>query len=66
MSLPGCIPVFLEVKACNAANYQYFGNWQELEPEEQAFLIAHYISVQLVENNVKDAENRAVKAQQHK
>lgn len=66
MSLPGCIPVFLEVKACNAANYHYFGDWQELEPEQQAFLIAHYISVQLVDNNIKDAENKAIKRQMRK
>ena len=62
VSLPGCVPVFLEVKACHAAGYQYFNSWQELEPEQQAFLIAHYISAQLVENNIKDAEIRAAKA----
>jgi hypothetical protein len=65
-SIPGSIPLFYEIDACNTANYQYFGSWQELTPEQQSILIAHYFSVKLVNNNTQDAENRKLKAQSKK
>lgn len=61
--MPGCIPVYQEVAACHAANYRYFHDWKELSAEQQAFLIAHYISQHLLETNQQDAEARAMKAQ---
>lgn len=57
--LPGCIPIFLEVQACQAANYRYFHDWQELNKDQQAFLIGHFISARWVENNKEDAQYRA-------
>lgn len=60
--LPGCLPVYYEVAACNAANYRYFDDWQQLKPEQQAFLIAYYLRHKQVENHTKDAEEKAVKA----
>lgn len=57
-SLPGCIPVFYEVAACNAANYRYYGDWQELTPRQQSTLIGHYLSTIWVANNQNDAEYR--------
>ena len=65
-SIPGSIPLFYEIDACNAANYQYFHSWQELTPEQQSILIGHYFSVKLVNNNTQDAENRKLKAQSKK
>jgi len=56
--LPGCIPVFYEVSACNAANYRYFSDWQELSPDQQATIIAWYLSTIWLENNKNDAEYR--------
>lgn len=62
-SIPGSIPLFYEINACQAAGYRYFHDWQELTPEQQSILIAHYFSVKLVDNNNQDAENRKLKAQ---
>ena len=59
-SLPGCIPTFLEVDACIAAGYKYWGDWQELDAEQQSFLIAHYIAKRWVNNHQADAEYRAM------
>lgn len=56
--MPGCIPIFHEVAACKAAHYQYFGDWQTLTPEQQAFLIAHYIMEKQVNTHSQDAEAR--------
>jgi hypothetical protein len=57
--VPGSIPVYLEVTVCQFHGYQYFGNWQELLPEQQSFLIAHYIAHNWVESNKDDAQYRA-------
>jgi hypothetical protein len=59
--IPGCVPIYLEVQACNAANYQYFDTWQELTPQQRSFLIAHFLSVRTVENNIRDAEYKEAK-----
>src|SRR5690606_40484013 len=61
-SLPGLIPLTTEVDACHAANYRYFHEWQELAPEQQAFLIGHYLSSTMKENIQKDerSEERRV------
>ena len=58
--IPGCIPVFVEVAACNASNYRYFGDWQELTGKEKGWLIAHYMLSVMVENHTKDAEAQAI------
>jgi len=44
------------VDACIAANYRYFGDWQDLTPEQQAFLIGHYLSSRMIVNVQKDEE----------
>ena len=62
-SIPGSVPMYHEILACNAANYRYFHDWQELTPEQQSILLAHYFSVILVGNNSQDAENRRMKAE---
>lgn len=62
----GCIPVFYEVDACNQANYQYFGNWQLLTPEQQSFLIGHYFTKISIANHQKDAEAAYVRKQRQK
>jgi len=59
-SIPGAIPVFHEVAACHAAGYRYFGDWQELSADEQAFLLAHFLTSQLLNNNQQDAQMRDV------
>jgi hypothetical protein len=51
--LPGIIPTFYEMKACVAANYQFFDNWQELAEWQKAKLIALYFADNLV-NGAKD------------
>ena len=62
-SVPGMIPMYYEVVACNAANYRYFHDWQELTPYQQSILIAHYFNGKLVKSNEQDAENRRQKAE---
>lgn len=59
-SLPGCIPVFTEVNACIAAGYRYFHDWQELEADQQSFLIAHYLSNIWVDAHKADAEAQEI------
>lgn len=60
--LPGCIPLFLEVQACKAAHYRYFHDWQELDEQQKAFLIGHYISERWVDNHQQDAKQQADEA----
>lgn len=57
--LPGCVPTFLEVQACHAANYQYFTTWQKLSADQQAFLIAHFVADRWINSHRSDAEYRA-------
>lgn len=57
-TVPGCIPVYTEVKACIAVGYRYFHDWQELSADQQAFLIAWHISDTWVNANKDDAEAR--------
>jgi len=54
------VSIFQEVSACHAANYRYFGDWQELTAEQQAFLIAHYLLGIVVSNHQQDAEAQAI------
>jgi len=60
--VPGCVPLFLEVQACHVANYRYFHDWQELEEEQKAFLIGHFVTGRWVSNHQADAEYRAQEA----
>ncbi len=46
------------MEACHKANYQYYGNWRELRPEERAVLVAHYYAGILIENHKQDALNQ--------
>jgi hypothetical protein len=59
--VPGCVPTFLEVEACNTANYTYWDTWQKLSADQQAFHIAHLIAERWVNSHKSDAENRAMK-----
>jgi len=52
--------------ACNAANYKYFGDWQELTAEQQSFLIAHFYAGRLLESHQGDASYRYQKAESDK
>lgn len=61
--VPGIIPLYHEIDACKAANYQYYGNWQELSGQERATLIAHYYVKSMIEQNVSDAQQKAAERQ---
>lgn len=63
---PGIIPKFYEIDACNEANYSYYGNWQELEPEQKAFLVAHYYMKSLVAGHKEETVNDKIKKDQKK
>lgn len=58
--LPGCIPVFYEVAACKASGYRYWGDWQELDAQQKAWLIAHYLLDRLIQSHQQDAESEAL------
>ena len=60
-AIPGILPDYLVVNACNAANYTFYGTWQEISPKQQAFHIAHYIANSFVEQHKNDAEARKIK-----
>ena len=64
--LPGCIPVYYEVEACNAANYKYYDDWQELKVSQRHFLIAHYYMTKTIAAHQSDAEYREMKRKQRK
>jgi hypothetical protein len=49
------------VKACRWNGYRYFHDWQELESDQQAFLIAAYLSDVWVEANKEDAQIKEMK-----
>lgn len=59
--IPGCVPVFMEVQACNIANYEYFSTWQDLSPNQQAFHIAQFIANNWIQSHKSDAEYRQMK-----
>lgn len=56
----GCIPLFQEIAACNAANYTYFHSWQELSTEQRAFIVAQHLLEVIVNNHQQDAEMETV------
>lgn len=57
-NLPGQIPVFYEFAACKEYNYRYYHDWQELTPEQQSTIIAHYVLSKLIQSHTQDAELR--------
>ena len=50
---------FYEIAACNAANYRFYHDWQELSSEQKEILVGHYFAGTLLENHKADAQNRA-------
>jgi hypothetical protein len=52
--IPGLIPRFYVIEACNHANYRFHGNWNRLAPEEKEEIVAHYIMMNIIENNKND------------
>jgi len=52
----------MEIEACNWSNYRYFHEWQELNPRQKEFLIAGYITVQLIKQHQQDAERLHMKS----
>lgn len=64
--LPGIVPEFYEISACNAANYQFFHNWQELDQEQKAKLVAHYYGDIMVNAHKDDAMNDKMKKDSRK
>lgn len=63
---PGIVPRFYEVEACNAANYEYYGNWQELDRKQKAFLVGHYYTKMLVNGHKDDVVNAKIEKDQKK
>lgn len=53
----GIVHPWYEIAACNAANYRYFHDWQELSGEQKAVLVSHHLTDILVENHKQDAAN---------
>jgi hypothetical protein len=65
-SIPGIVSPFQEVEACNASNYQYFGDWQDLNNEQKSFLTAHFFLTTIVENHREEAKARAAERESKK
>lgn len=63
---PGIIPRYYEIEACNEANYQYYGNWQELDTEQKATIVAHYYLRNLMESHKNEVVNDKIKKDQKK
>ena len=59
--MPGVIAEFHEISACHASNYRYFHEWQELEPEQKAKLIAHFLLRGVIESHKNDAQAEDIK-----
>lgn len=57
--LPGIVPLYHEIEACNAANYRFYDDWQDLSGKQRATLIAHYYVKNMIEQNVSDAQQKA-------
>lgn len=57
-TIPGYVAPYYEMAACKAANYRYYHDWQELEPYQQAKLIAHYLLSRMVDAHMEDAQNK--------
>lgn len=64
--VPGIVPSFYEIKACNAANYEYYGSWQELEDWQKAKLIGHYFLDNLINGAKDDTVQDKIKLDQKK
>lgn len=64
--LPGCIPVYYEVEACQKANYTYWDTWQALSVEQQTWVIAKYLLDNYVQSNQADAQNKEIDKERRK
>lgn len=64
--LPGVVPEFYEIRACNAANYRYYHDWQELDQEQKSVLIGHYYGTVLIDAHKDDAVSQKMKHDQKK
>lgn len=65
-SIPGIIPEFYEITACNQANYRYFHDWQELLPEQKAKIVSHYLLNVTIDSHKSDAEQTEMERRMRK
>jgi hypothetical protein len=56
--IPGVVPLYYEIEACNRFGFEYFTTWQDQSPEVKALYVAHLYTMYEVETHRKDAENR--------
>ena len=52
--------------AAHAANYRYFGDWQDLSWQEKAKIVAHYLLHNIVESHKQDAVASALEKKSKK
>lgn len=64
--LPGLIPRFVEIEACNAANYRFFHDWPELTSDQKAELVAHHFASGMIEGHKNDAITKQMKKKKGK
>lgn len=58
---PGIVPRFYEKEACDAANYRFYHDWQELDREQKAFIVAHYYMKTLIGGHKDEVVNDKIK-----
>lgn len=63
---PGIVPKFYERQACQAANYRYYHDWQDLTVEQKAEVLAHYFLENLMESHKSEVINDRIKKDQRK
>lgn len=49
-----------EMSACEAAHYRFFDDWQALDISSKAYLVAHYLILQMIQNHKEDAQSTAL------
>lgn len=64
--LPGMVPKYYEMEACNAEGYVFYGNWQTLTSVQRAEVVAHHYLKFYMEGHREEAATLASEKAQQK
>lgn len=65
-SLPGLIPLFYEIEACEAAGYEYHTTWQELQEPQKALSVAKYYAKNFIQLHKDDMAHQEMEKARRK
>lgn len=63
--VPGMVPRFYEMSACNDANYRFYGDWQELSKEQREDIVAHFILRHIIDGHKDEVVSQEFERKSH-